>query len=121
MKTACFTVLMLLWAGCGTGKFSSPQRLYEDAEGQRRSGNLSRALDLCGRGVAQWRAHPASEWSWKFRLLESDILLDSGALPKALAVLEEQPAASAPSAQLRGRLLLDIGSCKLWLSDRVTA
>lgn len=59
---------------CGSQARRSPDTVYRRAEASVRSGDLPQALGLALAGFEAWRKQPATEWSWKFRLLAAEIL-----------------------------------------------
>lgn len=71
--------------------------LYSRAEHVHRTGDLKTALVLAGRGLSR------QPDSWAFRTLKAEILLDSGDVKPAMALVDVQ--SRPPSADLRARRL----------------
>src|SRR5213595_3650840 len=84
---------------CGYG---GPERLYRESDQLWRRGHSREALELAERGWRQWKNRPASEWHWRFRLLEAELLSGEGAAAASRALLETEPD-QPPSDEFRVR------------------
>src|SRR5215471_16103665 len=51
-------------------------------------GRYAEAQAFVERGLALTRSHPESEWSWRFRLLEGDVLVASNQITQVLPLLK---------------------------------
>src|SRR5437016_14536442 len=96
--------LPLLFA-CGLGKTYSDDDLYRQADALRRRGLSLQAMEIADRGWRRWQNQPASEWHWKFRLLEAE-LLNQGSAVRARELL--QGGGSPPTGELYTRYLADL-------------
>ena len=87
--------LPLLMA-CGSGDGQSADKLYRESERLWRRGLNQGALDAVDRGWRRWKGRPDSEWHWKFRLLEAEVLLSQGSEDRARELIEINPGAPPP-------------------------
>src|SRR5260221_9354112 len=101
----CLASLPLLFA-CGLGNIHSDGDLYRQAEALQRRGLNRQAVEIADRGWRRWQNQPTSEWHWKFRLLEAELLNQSS--PRALELLRGS-GGSPPSGELYARYRADLG------------
>src|SRR5262249_22297843 len=95
----------------GRKKLQPPDTIYRQSETLWRRGEVQEAIEVADRAWRRWRNEPASEWHWKFRLLEAELLLNQGSAARALALLES-PGSSPPSEELSARYLANLGHAK---------
>src|SRR5579872_3934604 len=100
--------LLLIVIACGCARQPSAEDLYRDARTLWRRGLFSQATAAADRGWQQWKNQPNTEWHWKFRLLEAELLFNPRSPARALALLERAPVAP-PSGELKARYLADLG------------
>jgi CHAT domain-containing protein len=106
----CLALLPFL-AGCERVELRSAAGLYREAEALWRHGAAQKAIEAADKGWRQWRNRPASEWHWKFRLLEAEFLLNEESAAQALALLEAG-GGEPPTGELGARYLADLGHAK---------
>ena len=75
-----------------------PQAAFDHAQETFHHGNLAAAAEDAERGYKEFH-RINSEWAWKFRILEADVLTWRGMNEPALALLGSEPA-SGPSSEL---------------------
>ena len=116
---ALIGLLVLSIAACASR--SEQQRLqdtYESATAQLWRGELSDALRGATEGMTTTTVQPASEWSWRFKLLAAEIRLVGRELPDAAKLLDQSapPSAggwvAAKQRYLQGQLALLSGKPK---------
>ena len=82
---ALLPVFLILLLACG-GKKESPQETFERIRLTFLQGDLSRARTEADRAYKRFSGHDAL-WSWKFRLLEAEILANQGLSQDVLSSL----------------------------------
>src|SRR5437879_1861703 len=87
---------------CKYGGFQSAENLYQQSEQLSRSGANRKALELVDRGWRKWESRPDSEWHWKFRLLEADLLAGEGLTDRSRRLLEQAPN-QPPAGEIEAR------------------
>jgi CHAT domain-containing protein/Flp pilus assembly protein TadD len=73
----------VLWIGCSNQAHRNPAALYAQAERDYRMGDLPSALKAAHKGSDAWSRESSSEWHWKFRLLEAEVLITQSDLKAA--------------------------------------
>jgi CHAT domain-containing protein len=77
--------LLLLWTACN--RLPDPQRTYQHTYDIFVRGDLATARREADAAYRQF-SRRKSEWAWKFRLLEAEILLDQGLSQDVLSLLD---------------------------------
>lgn len=93
-------------ASYGDSSPLAPDELYRQAEARRRRWDLDGAQRLAGRGFRVWRGRTGSDWHWRFRLLQAEILLERGQTGSALPLL----AGRAPGGELEARRRMNLAT-----------
>src|SRR5438093_2906 len=98
--------LPLLWilGACRYGELQSPDKLFRESELLWRRGLNRQALKLVDNGWQRWKSRPDSEWHWKFRLFEAELLENEGLNARARELLATGPGALA-SSEIQARYL----------------
>src|ERR1700687_1341272 len=100
----CTGMALVATCACTARKsLAGPADTLAAAELALRQGELSRALALADSGLALVPSGANAEWSWKFRLLRSDVLLERGDTQSALEQLSGAPPDGTPYQALRGK------------------
>jgi CHAT domain-containing protein len=119
---AIVPILVLLGTyGCAKRTDTDYQSKLEAATLAMRRGELDAARTLADQGVALTRAQPASEWSWRFTLLLSEILLRKHELPDAHRLLNVALPEGATFDVLRARRQFLLGYQQLIGGNRKQA
>jgi Uncharacterized protein conserved in bacteria len=92
----------------GCARTESADDLYKESVALWRRGLIRQALAVAGRGSRQWKNQPNTEWHWKFRLLEAELLFNPLSPGRSLALLDGA-VGSPPSGELQARYLADLG------------
>ena len=95
----------------GCARTESADDLYRESVALWRRGLIRQAVAVAGRGSQQWRSQPNTEWHWKFRLLEAELLFNPRSPARSLALLDGV-VGSPPSGELKARYLADLGLAK---------
>src|SRR4051794_36142031 len=87
---------------------ASPEEGYGLAVSKFRQGALDEGLSQVRRAGALWHSRPDTEWHWKFRLLEAEILLEQAQFTQAQSLLENdlEGYRKYVGAEIRRRMLL---------------
>jgi len=109
-------VFLLLLTGCAHRARPDPDSIYSEAKSFRQRGDLKQALLLTQQALNRFQETTDLEWYWKFRLLESEILIFQGKAPEASKLLEASPSALPDKPDIQARLLLDRGLVQYSLS-----
>jgi CHAT domain-containing protein len=104
MNIRWYLLPLPILAACGYGELQPADKLYRESEQLWRRGLNRQALKLVDKGWRQWRSRPDSDWHWKFRLLEAELLVNEGSIQSAGELLGSEPAAP-PSGELQARYL----------------
>src|SRR5260370_872742 len=107
MSSKWYLVPLPLLFACGLGNIRSDGDLYRQAEALRRRGLTLQAIEVADRGYRRWQNRPTSEWHWKFRLLQAE-LLNQGSPARALELLQGG-GGSPPTSELDARYRADLG------------
>ena len=98
-------VALLLCAACACSR--QPDRtfaqLFESSNNEIRRGDLTRARTLAEQGVTLTSGTPAAAWSWRFRLLQGEILLLQRQIAAVLPLLHEPIPGTTALAESRAR------------------
>jgi tetratricopeptide (TPR) repeat protein len=99
---------VLVVSGSRQPDHTSPEESYQLAVSKFRQGALDEGLAQVRRADAFWHRRPDSEWHWRFRLLEAEILLEQADLSGAQSLLENHVQACRKHArtEIRRRVLL---------------
>src|SRR3954447_14278836 len=103
MQIARYLLPLLFLTACGYSERQSG-KLFQDCELLARRGFNRKALELVDRGWQRWKSQPDSEWHWKFRLLDAELLVNEG-LPERARDLLEGGSGTPPSDDLKARYL----------------
>ncbi len=104
-------LIAVLSIACGCGRQRSPGELYRESDALRRRGLNQQALRVADQGWTEWKGRLASEWHWKFRLLEAELQVAQQSPAKARALLD----GGGPPvgwSELRARYLADLGQVR---------
>ena len=87
---------------------ASPEDGYQSAVSKLRRGAFDESLAQVRRAGRFWHDRPSTEWYWRFRLLEADILLEQAHFPQAQDLLESnlEGCREYRSVEIRRRVLL---------------
>src|SRR5713226_471885 len=107
MSSKRYLALMPLLFACGLGNIHSDDDLYRQAESLRRRGLNVQAIEVADRGWRRWQNRPTSEWHWKFRLLEAE-MLNQGSPSRALELLQGS-GDLPPRGEIYARYRADLG------------
>src|SRR5690349_16820484 len=94
---------LVLLSGCRTQAPERLSALFDSAHSDVQAGELVRAENECDRGIALARERHDTRWSWRFRLLRAEALLDNGRAEEVLSPLTESMPAGAEYAPLAAR------------------
>ncbi len=108
-------------SGCKGPAAREPSRYYDAAVAEYRRGEYSGALSRARSGQSDIGESGAPEWYWRFRLLEAETLISTGAAADAVRILEPRAGFTLPVRQLEPRRLLDLGWARSFLSERETS
>ena len=104
-----FLALLLLLAclpsACRTGPdpIDSPQELFEAVECHLGNGEFALALQQAVEGKSGWQDLPASDWYWRFHLLQAEVEYHRSRHKQALELLAEEMPAGPEFAEWRAR------------------
>src|SRR5258708_29117215 len=100
----CAGVALVVTYACTPWRsLTGPSDTIAAAELALRQGELSRALALADSGLALAPSTANTEWSWKFRLLRSDVLLERGDTQSAFEQLSGAPPDGIAYQAVRGK------------------
>ncbi|MDP8979122.1 MAG: CHAT domain-containing protein [Acidobacteriota bacterium] len=106
-------IAALVLCACGRQRASNPEAEWRHAQQLCDAADYDGAMRIARAGIAAAGKQPASEWSWKFRLLQSEILFSQGSTQAALDLLRT-PVSDVPhAAELEAQRLTDLGSLSL--------
>src|SRR5439155_20727605 len=105
MKVRWYLLPFLLMA-CGCGESQSADRLYRESERLFRRGQNRQALKAVDQGWRNWKSNPTSDWHWKFRLLQAELLINEGSIASARELLAGAPPFGGPQARYFSLLAL---------------
>jgi CHAT domain-containing protein/Flp pilus assembly protein TadD len=102
-KWIAATALLLLIAGDSTGLRvdEPPEGSYKAATAYCRDGDFETSLAVVHRAARRWKLQPYSEWHWRFRLLEAEVLLEQNQGARIDALLDDQAEMAERFAEVR--------------------
>ena len=91
-KWIAATALLLLIAGESTGLRvdEPPEDSYKAAISYCRDGDFETSLAVAHRAARKWKLQPHSEWHWRFRLLEAEVLLEQNRAARIDVLLDDR-------------------------------
>nr|MCU0246499.1 hypothetical protein [Bryobacter sp.] len=111
-------VSLLAASGCKGPAARDPERYYAAAEAEYRRGEYKSAIVRARSGQSDIGESGSAEWYWRFRLLEAETLISTGAAAEAIRILEPRSGFTLPVKPLEPRRLLDLGWARSFLSER---
>lgn len=105
-------------SGCKGPAARDPVRYYSAAEAEYRRGEYKSALLRARSGQADIGESRSPEWYWRFRLLEAETLISTGAAAEAVRILAPRAGFTLQVKELEPRRLLDLGWARSFLSER---
>ncbi|NWF85627.1 MAG: tetratricopeptide repeat protein, partial [Bryobacteraceae bacterium] len=108
-RAGAAALLICLALGCKGPAARDPAGFYRSALAEHRRGEYQSALEKSRAGAAQFTARENPAWHWRFRLLEAETLISTGAAAEASRLLDGALAGAAPDRALEARRLLNLG------------
>lgn len=108
--------LALALAACNGPAARDPDQYYRSAVEEHRRGAYQAALAKARAGTLEFREKEQPEWHWRFRLLQAETLISTGAATEALKLLE-----GPASGRLEARRLLNLGWARSFLAEHESA